>query len=191
MSDLLDEAAIGAWFEQHYGPDAAHTAFRLELLPAYAVDSDGDDYRRWLAGEAEPTWERKSAWLKVLRDERATGLQSSRVKVMSAVPTDYERYAAEWGYALNSEAGEDIRIWDLAERALPAGIITHDFWLVGDDQVLVMHYDPRGLFEGASIPPAADVPRYLRTRHALWSIAEPFPQWWARHPELRRHRQVS
>src|SRR3954453_3491477 len=101
---LLDENAIGEWFAERYGPDAAHTAFRLELLPEYAVGSDGDDYRRWLAGEAEPTWERKNPWLKVLRDERAAGLHSSRVRVMSEPPTDYERYAAQWGYALNSEA---------------------------------------------------------------------------------------
>jgi len=54
--ELLDEAATGAWFAEHYGPAAAHAAFRLELLPAYAVDSDGDDFHRWLAGESEPTW---------------------------------------------------------------------------------------------------------------------------------------
>lgn len=191
MSDLIDEAEIGAWFDEHYGPYAAHTAFRLELLPAYAVDSDGDDYRRWLAGEGEPTWERKSAWLQVLRDERAAGLHSSRVRVMSEHPTDYERYASEWGYLLNGEAGEDIRVWHLADHPLPDDIVRHDFWIVGDDQVVVMHYDRHGRFEGGSVAPADEVPRYRRTRDVLWAGAEPFTSWWARHPELRRHRQVA
>jgi hypothetical protein len=191
MSDLLDEAAIGAWFAEHYGPDAAHTAFRLELLPAYAVDSDGDDFRRWLAGEPEPTWKRKNAWLKVLRDEHAAGLRSSRVRVISEHPTDYERYASEWGYALNAEAGEDIRVWHLADQPLPPEIMRHDFWLVGDEHVLVMHYDTHGRFEGASTPPPSHAVDYQRTRDVLWAGAEPFMSWWARHPELRRTRRAA
>jgi len=110
---------------------------------------------------------------------------------MSEPPTDYERYAAQWGYTLNSEAGEDIRIWHLAEHPLPSGIVRHDFWLVGEDQVLVMHYDRHGRFEGGSVAPQEDVARYRRTRDLLWTGAEPFPQWWARHPELQRRRQVA
>jgi hypothetical protein len=184
--DLLDEEDLGAWFGRHYGPDAARAAFRLELLPAYTVDSDGDDFARWLAGEPEPTWERKNAWLQVLRDERAAGLRSSRVRVVSEVLTDYERYAAEWGYALNAEAGEEIRVWHLADHPLPPGIMNHDFWLVGDDHVLVMHYDDIGRFEGASEPTPNLIPRYRHTRDVLWAGAEPFGAWWARHLELRR-----
>jgi hypothetical protein len=184
--DLLSEDELGTWFAEHYGPQAAYTAFRLEALPAYTVDSDGDDFARWLAGEAEPTWERKNAWLQVLRDEAAAGLRSSRVRVVSQVPTDYERYAAEWGYALNAEAGEDIRIWHLADHPLPDGIVTDDFWLVGDDHVLAMHYDDYGRFEGASVPESNLIPHYRHTRDVLWAGAEPFERWWARHLELRR-----
>jgi|SRR3954454_13561217 hypothetical protein len=188
---LLTENQLGAWFDEHYGPDAARTAFRLELLPTYTVETDGDDYGRWLAGEPEPTWERKNSWLQVLRNEHAAGLRSSRVKVMSARPTDYERYAAEWGYALNVPAGEDVRVWHLADRPLPSDIVSHDFWLMGDDDVLVMHYDAHGRFEGASLPPAVHIPRYRHTRDVLWSGAEPFTSWWARHPELHRTRQAA
>jgi hypothetical protein len=191
MSELLDVDGIGAWFAEHYGVHAARTAFRLELLPTYAVDSDGDDFRRWLAGEAEPTWERKNGWLQVLRDERAAGLRTSRVRVMSEHPTDYERYESEWGYAINGRAGEDIRVWHLAEHPLPADIVRRDFWMVGDDDVLVMHYDRAGRFEGGSVAPAQDIPLYRHTRDVLWAGAEPFEQWWARHPELRRTRQVA
>src|SRR3954451_18350582 len=191
MTTLLPEDEINAFFAEHYRRDACRTAFRLELLASYAVGTDGDDFSRWLAGEPEPTWERKNPWLQVLRDERADGLRSSRIKVMSARPTDYERYAAEWGYALNVPAGEDVRIWDLSQHPLPADIVHRDFWLLGEDQVLVMHYDAHGRFEGASTPRPAEVPRYRHTRDVLWAGAEPFEPWWARHPELRRSRPAA
>ena len=67
--------------------------FRLETLPAYAVTSDGDDFHRWVAGKAEPTWERKRPWLETLRAERRAGKLRSRVRILSDGLTEYERYA--------------------------------------------------------------------------------------------------
>lgn len=182
MTRLLDSAELGG-----YLGGFRTRLFRMETLPAYAVDSDGDDYRRWLAGEPEPTWARKNRWLDVLRQERAGGKVSSRVRILSEQLTDYERYACKWGYALNSRAGEDIRVLHRGEHHIPVGVIEHDYWVMDDDQVVAMHYDEHGRFEGADILDRDALDVHLRDRDTAWDAAEPFLDWWARHPELHRH----
>ncbi|MPZ66637.1 MAG: hypothetical protein GEU83_14375 [Pseudonocardiaceae bacterium] len=161
--------------------------FRMETLPAYAVSADGDDYHRWVAGEREPTWERKQPWLDVLRADRVARKIRYRVRILSKELTDYERYACEWGYALNAEAGEDIRVLRRGEHDIPSGIIERDFWVVDDDQVVAMHYDKHGQFEGAEPLPWSYSGMYRNTRDVAWAAGEPFGPWWARHPELHRY----
>lgn len=180
MTDLLDPSELGA----HLGR-FRRRLFRTETLPAYAVDADGDDYQRWLAGEPDPTWERKNRWLDMLRAERAAGKVSSRVRILSERLTDYERYACEWGYALNAGAGEHIRILHRGEHPIPS-IIERDFWVIDDDQAVAMLYDERGRFEGADVRPVSELEDYRDVRDAAWAGAEPISDWWARHPELRR-----
>ncbi len=179
MKHLLDTAGLGrrlGYFRERL--------FRMETLPAYAVDTDGGDYQRWLAGEPEPTWERKARWMDVLRQERAAGKVSSRVRILSEQLTDYERYACAWGYALNTEAGEDIRVLHRGEHRIPDGLIDRDFWVVDDDEVVEMYYDEHGRFEGAEVLPQAELTAHLESRNASWVAAEPFAVWWGRHPEL-------
>jgi hypothetical protein len=159
--------------------------FRLETLPEYAVDADGADFHRWISGEAEPTWARKRPWLEVLRADRAAGRHRQRVRILSDRLTDYERYACEWGYALNSEAGENIRVLRRGEHDIPSWPTTsHDWWIVDDHETVLMHYDKHGRFEAAEV---LAVGHYPLVRDALWGIAEPFRSWWQRHPELHRH----
>jgi hypothetical protein len=184
----LDAAQLG----EHLGR-YRHTLFRMETLPAYAVTSDGDDFTRWLAGEREPTWERKNRWLDVLRAERAAGKASRRVRVLSEQLTEYERYSCEWGYALNAPAGEDIRVLHRGEHHLPVDGDLEDFWIVDGGEVVVMRYDSDGRFLHADVVPASQPDRefyaYLWIADRMWESAEPFLDWWARHPEL--HRQVA
>ncbi|MGH3935377.1 MAG: DUF6879 family protein [Pseudonocardiaceae bacterium] len=49
-----------------------------------------------------------------------------------------------------------------------------------------MCYNERGRFEGAEVADSAEVADHLSTRDAAWAVAEPFAQWWVRHPELHR-----
>jgi hypothetical protein len=181
----LDVAELG----QHLGR-FHHDLFRMETLPAYAVGSDGDDYQRWLSGETEPTWERKNRWLATLRAERAAGKISRRVRVLSAQLTEYEKYSCEWGYALNAAAGEDIRVLHRGEHAVPDDVLAdRDFWIVDDREVVAMHYDAEGRFESAEILPEDALDQHRDTRDRTWQAAEPFVEWWVRHPEL--HRSVN
>lgn len=178
MGDLIDIAELG----ERLGRFTSRL-FRLETLPAYTVDSDGDNYRLWLAGEAEPSDERLYRWLDVLRARRAAGKVSYRVRILSELLTDYERYACEWGYAYTAAAGEDIRVLRRGEHHIP-GLIEQDFWVVDDTEVLLMHYDEHGRFEDAET--TTEVQPFLRTRDTAWDAAEQFESWWSRHPELRR-----
>ena len=116
MDRRLDAAELG-----RYLGDFRQRLFRMETLPAYTVDSDGDDYQRWLAGESEPTWERKTRWMDVLRRERAAGKVSSRVRVLSEQLTDYECYACEWGYALTPRLAKTSESSTAASTASPMG----------------------------------------------------------------------
>lgn len=179
---MLTAAELGEYIDMRL----TRSAFRLELLDCYEVESDGGDFARYLHGEAAPTPERKQPWLERLRREREAGIHRHRVKVLSTPLSDYNRYACEWGYALNVAAGEDVRVVDLAEHPMPAGLVDHDFWLIDDHYPIRMHYDAGGRFLGAE--PADDVARYQRVRDSAIAASEPFTTWWPRHPEeLRAH----
>jgi hypothetical protein len=164
------------------------TAFRLETLDAYAAGSDGGDVARYLAGEPAPDPARKGAWLARLRAERAEGRLRQCVHVLLSPLSPYLRYECEWGYVPNSEAGQDIRILDLAERPYPGALagIDHDFWLIDSEAVARMVYDDEGRFAEAEILPPAELPRYLAARDAALAAAEPFASYWQRHPQFHR-----
>jgi hypothetical protein len=179
---MLDERGLDQFFAAHF----RRTAFRLEVRDRYAVASDGGDLARYLAGEDAPDAVRKSAWLDELRADAAAGKRWQWVHVVSGPLSDYLRYAFEWGYAINIGAGADVRILDLAERPLPAGLPDEDFWLLDDEAVLRMLYDGPGRFLGAEPAPAAELPRYRRARAAAWQAAVPFADYWAAHPEYHR-----
>lgn len=109
------------------------------------------------------------------------------MRIFSAELTDYERYACDFGYALNVPAGEDVRVLRRGEHAVPEMIVESDFWLVDNAHVIPMHYDIGGRFLGAELLPDEQLGAHRHTRDVVWAIAEPFTDWWARHPERRRH----
>ena len=181
----MDVTALGRYIDEHfYRP--GHRLFRMEVLPAYEVDSDGEDYERWLGGACEPSWSRKQPWLDTLRRERDNDQVSTRIRVLSPMLTPYERYACEFGYVYNAAAGEDIRVLRRDEHALPPELVEEDFWVINNNLVVTMTYDREGGFERADVVAPDERDRYLMGRDAAWSAAEPFPRWWTRHPELHR-----
>ncbi|WP_239028279.1 DUF6879 family protein [Pseudonocardia acidicola] len=179
----MTAAELRDFIKEHF----TETAFRLEVLQQYEVASDGNDFGRYLRGEPAPTLERKGPWLQRLRNERARGLYRHRVRIVTAPVTDYTRFECEWGYAPNAEAGEDIRILDLAERDWPelAPGVHQDFWLLDNEHALSMHYGPTGEFLGATAEHNL-LPAFRDARDLLWDTAEPFTEWWPRHIELHR-----
>lgn len=174
---MFTENELERFFDDHL----TRSAFRLEALDHYEVDSDGGDFARFKAGEAEPDWDRKNAWLDVLRAGTEAGIREYRVRILRTPLNDYLRYECEWEYVLNSQAGEEIHVLDLAERELPPEVVDHEFWLLDDAYPLRMHYSETGEFIGGELVDSLD--RYRKARDAALAAAEPFEQWWARHPE--------
>lgn len=178
---MLNPQQLGELLES-----ATTDLFRYETLPAYEVASDGSDYKRWLDGDDEPTWERKQPWLDTLRAWADAGKIRRRVRIIHDPITPYERYACDWGYALNAAAGEAIRVIDLAQQELPAdldGLV--DFWLVDGQQVVLMDYADDGQFLGARVLDEGE-DRYQAAAEWLWNAGTDFGPWWEAHPEFRR-----
>lgn len=180
---MLSIAELGEFIDTHL----AHHAFRLELLDAYEVASDGGQFGRYVAGEPAPGPDVFGPWLDRLREERAAGITRQRVHVVTRPLSPYVRYECEWGYTATGGAGEDIRILDLTARARPAWIPSRDFWLIDDEHVVEMHYDHAAQFSGAVVLNEEHAPAYRAARDQLVVAAEPFGTWWAAHPE--EHRQ--
>jgi hypothetical protein len=179
---MLDERQLGEFIDQRF----TSTLFRLETLDNYDVADEDDDFHRYLIGRAEPT----STWPNVIRDEVARGLHTYRVHVLRSPLSEYLRYECEWAYLPNTEAGEHIRILDTAEQRKPQLVPDHDFWLVGDEHLVVMHYYPDGTFRGANVAPAEWIPHYAAARDAAWSAGIEFTDYWAVHPQYHRAAQA-
>jgi len=176
---VLSEAELGAFIDERF----TRTLFRLETLPQYLVDSDGEDYRRYVDGLPGPTMSRKQPWLDTLAAERERGLYQHRVHVWASPLTDYLRYECEWGYAYNAKAGEDIRILDTTELAKSEAVLDEDFWLIDDSHVAKMHYDADGHLLGGTIAEADEIQGYRDARDAAWAVAVPFFDYWNSHRE--------
>ncbi|NKE57872.1 hypothetical protein FXN61_13935 [Lentzea sp. PSKA42] len=179
---MLDENELGAYIDQHF----TSTLFRMETLDLYDVSSNGDDFRRYLDGEPGPDMSRKGKWLDHIRNEVVRGLHTYRVHVVHGPLTDYLRYEFEWDYVHNAAAGEHIRILDLTEQSSPEGLVADDFWLIGEDHAVVMHYDDEGRFQHGRIVPEGQLVEYRQARDAAWSAAVPFTDYWREHPQYWR-----
>ena len=188
---MLDAVGLNAWMNEHYRGEGAE-AFRLETRQVYEVGTDGSDFQRWLAGEQEPTWERKQAWFEALDRERVEGRRRLHVRIVTRPITSYTGYECTWGYALNREHGQAVRVLDVGERNLPGGLpspVRDDWWLVTDadgaHHVLLMRYNEHDQFLGAERP-QTPLQEFVVVRDVLWEAAEDFESWYARHPELHR-----
>ena len=162
--------------------------FRIETLQSYDTAMTTGDFGRWLKGETEPTLEVRQPWLDTLAQWARAGRPRRRVRIIHDPPSDYERYACDWGYRYNVTAGEPTRVLDLAEQDLPKELdaAPGDWWLIDDREVVTMHYHPDGQFRGAEVLHSPHVARHRIAADAAWYAAEPFTSWWDRHPQHHR-----
>lgn len=162
------------------------SAFRLECLEQYLVDSDQDNVRRYLAGQGGPSWAQGDDWMEYLAAEAGQGIRRYRVRVLASPLSDYLKYECEWGYAYTTAAGEEVNVLDLSEAPRPEGLPDEEFWLYDDRDVVVLDYDAQGRFIDARALPESEAPRYRHYRDLAMSASVPFATWWARHPENLR-----
>lgn len=139
--------------------------------------------------ERAPNAEAKQPWLDHLRADTAAGRRWRRVHALITPLTDYLRYECEWAYTFNVEAGEDVRVIDDASAALFA---VGDFFVLDGEHVIRSHYNPAGEFVGAEVVHEASAKApYITISNLIWRTAEPFTDWWERHPEHHRSNQVA
>lgn len=182
----LDLAGLAEWLDEHH----THGLYRVETLDRYVSASDGDEFARFMRGEAEPDRASKAGWLNKLRADTAAGRIWQRLRVVSPPLSDYVRYECEWGYPDNIAAGEQVRVLDLTTAAAGMDILRRvgDLYLVEDRRVALMNYDAEGRFTSATV---VDKSLVLPIDGLVWQAlgqTEDFTTWWAAHPEHhRRH----
>lgn len=164
--------------------------FRIETLRSYDTAITTPDFRRWLDGEAEPIWETRRPWLDKLTQWASEGRPRRRVRVIHDPPSDYQRYACDWGYRHNVAAAELVRVLDLAEQPAPRELLQApgDWSLIDGQRVIKMHYHPDGQFHGAQLLDPSQTERHRIAAAAAWDTAVDFTTWWQRHPEHHRSR---
>jgi hypothetical protein len=120
-----------------------HTAYRLELLPAYDEASEAPALASFLAGREPDIYPGRRGWLERLSRARDAGKVMQRVHVVAEPLSDYLRFEIGWAYSQSQDAGEDIRI--LAADQAPAAVKEAvDYWLFDSRTLVRMKYDDRG-----------------------------------------------
>jgi len=151
---------------------ARSLAFKFEQLDSYLVDVDDDVevFERWLRGEADPT-EGLDDWLDLMRELTSSGRAVRRARVVTLPPTDYVRFEAA-AVPASHAAGEEIHYMS---RADAAGLPEHDFWLLDDDRVLIMHFDDTGMPTAHDLTDnPAEVARHQAWADLAWQRATPY-----------------
>jgi hypothetical protein len=127
----------------------AHTAFRLELQPAYAEPCEAGLLAAFYRGERpDPVAAVPELrdWYRQVADQAAEGKRVERVRVQEDPPTPYqafERWLDQW----NIPAGETMR-YLTREQASVTGLLpaagSDDWWLLDSSRLIVMRFDREG-----------------------------------------------
>ena len=122
-----------------------HSAFRLETLPQYLVQSEAEEFANFLKGEPVPSTV-DTPWFRQMAAGTKAGKRWHRVHVVERPLSDYLRWEIA-AYSDNVLAGEDIRIADLGDHP-ELRAFTEDFWLFDAEtdhpSVTLMRYDAEG-----------------------------------------------
>ncbi len=139
----LTEAAFGETLASF-----SHTAFRLELQPAYAEPSETSLVAAYLRGDPPPatTVPELRGWYEQVAAQVRDGKRVERVRVQQAPPTGYQQFE-RWLDQWNIPAGETIR-YLTRRRAYEIGLLPAadgaDWWLLDSSRLIVMRFDWEG-----------------------------------------------
>lgn len=151
-------------------------AFKFEQRDTYLVEEDDAVLDAWLRGEASAD-DGLEPWLELIRELTRSGRAVRRARMVTLPPTDYIRFEAA-AVPASVAAGEDIRYLD---RADVGGLPAHDFWLVDDQQLLLLHFDERGApLEHELTDDPAEIARHQVWARRAWQRATPYADFAAR-----------
>lgn len=163
-----------------------HTAYRLELLGAYAEDSEAAAFAAFTAGQEPDIYPGKRGWLEKVRAATATGRIMQRVHVVTEPLNPYLQFEIGWSYGLNEGAGEDIRILS-TDRAPAVVAQAGDYWLLDSRTLIRMEYDDQGrLAKISHIRDTDAITEANYTRDAALHHAVPLRQYAERQSQLLR-----
>jgi hypothetical protein len=138
-----------------YFSNFKQSAFRLECLPQYRVESERDAVDNFKAGKARPA-DFNSDWVQILTDARSRKAKIGRVRLLPQRPTDYIHFEYEWGYRQHADLGEEIRVIDPRNLGQLSGFsLMLDYWLFDSSSGFLMIYDYTGQFMGVMKSDAA------------------------------------
>ncbi|MET8427903.1 DUF6879 family protein [Nocardia sp. NPDC004860] len=154
--------------------EAQREAFHLEVRDSYAVASESEGLRRFLAGEPDTTDYDRRPWAQFMRETTARGVAVRRVRVVSAPHSDYQRWLLSITGS-NVAAGEDIRY---VPRHLAGDVPPDDWWLFDGELVAYNLVDDDGWPAGMAVTSDPRIAEYCRrVRDRLWSIATPYAEY--------------
>jgi hypothetical protein len=151
----------------------AQSAFRIEALDRYDVDSEHADFASFLEGkDLRPRTAQSDPWLALVAVGSAAGRLIERVQIVSEPLTDYTRFEFA-AYRDRIAAGEKVRV---VPRALLAdedqGWASEDFWIFDEELVVLLCYDEKGRFLGVQQP--KDIRKYVEAKQRALSLAIDF-----------------
>ena len=154
-----------------------HTAYRLHVRDTYNTPLERESMAQFIAtGTADLEWFQD--WLTSIREAKAAGRTSRRVRVVSLPLTDSARYGL-WTAQFNNEAGEDIRY---LARDDAQGLPEFDYWMFDSRTVAKMHWSDQDELLGFElIEDPAEVVELNYQRDVAWHRAMTRDEFAAQH----------
>ncbi|MGY2113433.1 DUF6879 family protein [Nocardia gipuzkoensis] len=154
--------------------DCKSEAFHLEVKDAYAVPTESDRFRRFLAGEPALPDEHKNRWNDLVEETTGRGVTVSRVRVVTMPHTDYHRWLLSVTDT-NTAAGEDIRY---VPRHLAGEVPPDDWWLIDNERVVYNLINENGKPAGLAVTTDPGIVGYCRSvKQRLWDLATPCAEY--------------
>ncbi len=175
--DIFNQCVLGSLDDFSEQFDSCLQAFRLELLPSYAEESEAKYLKLFNAGQNTPPTDFNSEWISTLSRAKERGAKYTRVRLRpSATLNSYMSFEYEWGYRKNADYGEriiQIHPEDLEKIKETLGFLI-DYWLFDNRQCFLMIYDVEGQFLGVVKLNAIDnIDLFIRTAELAIKIGEP------------------
>jgi len=184
----LDVPDLAGWIAEHHRTDL----LRIQTLDSYGSGADGDDVRRYLAGEPAPSSPARDEWFAKLRDEVTAGRIRRNLHVVREPLTPYLRYAFEWGYTYNQAAGMEIRVLAVDDTTAAAHLAkVGDFVVAEGVHVARLRYEAGGSLLGTVKAGADAGEAYAALAELAWEQAVDFRSWWAEHTQYHRAPRVA
>lgn len=171
---------------QHLFAGMRRSAFRLETLPQYLVESEAEAFAAFRDGSLlpPPRSEEQTWWDEFVSRQTREGKSIARVRFLPPRLTPYLRFEIDWGYVFTATAGEDIRLLDSVTA--PSVPLADDFWLLDDSTIIFLAYDADGrLLRFDRDDDASVVAQAVETKNRLMEAAEPLRDF------LRRLREAD